>query len=602
MPMFVILGLTLPIMGYILMMVSLGWHQPSLSLGGTSGTRGGEGPIYLYNSRQTTQYLAQAGGNYDVLLKPWRDYFKQRGRAFREIQNLQDLSNQPGSVVILPSAIALNDAERTQIANFQSRGGAVLATWASGSRDGTGTWRGWQFMATLGFHVVDQISTKAADRQMVFRGETPLTLDQPAGQRVWMTNSSEPLLRITGGMIAAQFANWSRDMPDDQRRDGAALYTEGTNSRAVAFAFSESSWEAAPVPIHQLIDSTLDWLQRRPSLALASWPDGKLAAQIIEMDTEQDFGNGALFSQMMQNRRLPMTFFVVTSVALQHPDALRAYAASGEIGYHGDVHDRFKGESALEQKTRLTTMQQQLRSLLPASKDTAIGFRAPYESYDATTERQMRDKGIQYHVAGPNRSDAQLPLFVKMPDVAPADELLVIPRTQRDDLNLLADARAPDAVTGKLLADLTSTVANGGLGLLSVHSQNFATGSSLAQAMPAYLDQVAKDSRAGVLWTASAADINHWWRERQRIRIAASVIRGQRLEMNITVTGDKPVKGATIDVFLPTRNAVPAVRGSKVGAAVPQIRRVDDFRSQFVFDSLAPGDYSYQVNFSERTP
>lgn len=600
--MFLIVGLALPILSYIVMMVSLGWHDPRLSLGGVTGTIGGEGPIYLYESPQTSHYLAQASGNYEVLLKPWRDYFKQSGRTVHEIQDLRKLSNQPGSVLILPSAIALDDAERAQIANFQSRGGGVLATWASGSRDGTGAWRGWQFMATLGFHVLGQNTSKTKDRQMVLRGENPLTMSQPAGQRMWMTSSSEPLLRVTGEMIAAQFADWSRIVAEADGRDGAVLYTEGKNSRTAAFAFSESSWEAAPVPIHQLIDSTLDWLQRRPSLALASWPHGHLAAQIIEMDTEQDFGNGALFSEMMTKEQLPATFFVVTSVARQNQDALRAYAAAGEIAYHGDVHDRFKGQPSTDQKRRLADMQQQMDSLLPDRMHGIIGFRAPYESYDATTERLLRDGGIQYHVVGPNRSDAQLPLFVKMPGVAPADELMVIPRTERDDMNLLAASATPDAVRPKLLADLKSTIGNGALGLLSVHSQNFAAGSPLAQAMPAYLAQVARYSRDGVLWVASAGDINHWWRERRRIQISASVLRGQRLEMNITVTGDKPVKGATIDVFLPSRNAELVVRGSKVGAVVPEIRRVDDFRSQFVFGSLAPGDYSYQVNFSERRP
>lgn len=600
--MFVILGLALPILSYNLMMVSLGWQDPHLGLGGVTSTIGGEGPIYLYESPQTAHYLAQAGGNYDVLLKPWLDYFKGRGSPVHEIKDLRKLSNQPGSVLILPSAIALNDAERSEIANFRTRGGGVLATWASGSRDGAGTWRGWQFMATLGFNVLGQIPAKATNRQMVIRGETPLTLSQPAGQRVWMTNSSEPLLRETGEMIAAQFADWSREVTDDHGRDGAVLYTEGKNGRAAAFAFSESSWEAAPVPIHQLIDSTLNWLQRRPSLALASWPNGHQAAQVIEMDTEQDFGNGALFSAMMQKEQLRPTFFVVTSVAQQHPDALHAYAAAGEIGYHGDVHDKFKDQSAADQQRRLTKMQQQLNSLLPGSARTRIGFRAPYESYDATSERLLREDGIQYHVVGPNRSDAQLPLFVKMSGVAPADELMVIPRTERDDFNLLSAFKAPDALSRELLADLTSIVGNGGLGLLSVHSQNFAAGSPLAQAMPTYLAKVAKYSRAGVLWAVPAGDINHWWRERQRFHIAAKVLRGQRLEMDITVTGDQPVKGATIDIFLPSRNAVPVVRGSKVGAVVPQVRSVDEFRSQFVFGSLAPGDYSYQVNFSERRP
>ncbi|MEO7200607.1 MAG: polysaccharide deacetylase family protein, partial [Dokdonella sp.] len=518
----------------------------------------------------------------------------------QEVEDLGKLSERPGSVLILPSAIALNDRERAQIANFQAHGGGVLATWASGSRDGIGQWRGWQFMSALGFNVLGQITSTTTNRQMVIKGETPLTENQSAGQRVWMTNSSEPLLRMTGEMIAAQFADWSREVAADHSREGAVLYTEGKNSRTAAFAFSESSWDAAPVPIHQLVDSTLNWLQRRPGLALASWPNGSQAAQVVEMDTEQDFGNGALFSAMMKKEQLRPTFFVVTSVAQQNTAALLAYATSGEIAYHGDIHDGFKGQSAMVQKGRLVNMQQQLGSVFPDSARTAIGFRAPYESYDATTEQMLHDVGIQYHVAGPNRSEAQLPLFVKMPGVALEDELMVIPRTERDDFNLLAGSPTPDAIRGELLADLNSTLGNGGLGLLSVHSQNFVAGSPLVQAMPAYLAQVATYSRVGVLWAVPAGDINHWWRERRRFRIAASVLRGQRLQMDITVTGHKPVKGATIDVFLPNRKDVPVVRGSKVGAVAPEIRRVDDFRSQFVFGSLAPGDYSYQVNFSER--
>jgi hypothetical protein len=29
------------------------------------------------------------------------------------------------------------------------------------------------------------------------------------------------------------------------------------------------------------------------------------------------------------------------------------------------------------------------------------------------------------------------------------------------------------------------------------------------------------------------------------------------------------------------------------------VRPIDDFRSQFVFTSLTPGNYAYQINFAE---
>ena len=174
MPLFMVLGLGLPILSYVLIMVNLGWRAPVIGANGAV-VPAADAPVYLYASPQTARFLRDAGGDYEVLLKPWRAYFVDRDRDYREIADLGALEGSPGSVLVLPSALALGDAERRRIAAFQSAGGAVLATWATGSRDGGGQWRGWEFMQSLGFYVIGEIPAESLERQLTLVGETPLT-------------------------------------------------------------------------------------------------------------------------------------------------------------------------------------------------------------------------------------------------------------------------------------------------------------------------------------------------------------------------------------------------------------------------------------------
>ncbi len=656
-PLFVVLGLALPILTYVMTMVNLGWRAPVLGAN-TALLPAADAPVYLYASPQTARFLRNASGDYELLLKPWRTYFADRRRDYQEINDLAELKGEPGSVLVLPSSLALGDLERNRIAAFQAAGGGILATWATGSRDGAGEWRGWDFLKDLGFYVIGEISAQSQERQLTLIGETPLTASLEPGLRVWMTNTSEPLLRIKGEHVAARFTNWQRTSVEGRGEEGAVLYNERANARVAMFAFSESTWAASPVPNHRLIDDTLAWLQRQPTLILSNWPNGQRAAQAIEMDTEEGFANARAFSSMLLQARLPASFFVLASSAVQYPDVYRELASRHEIAYHGDLHVSFKGQPAPEQERRLAAMRGQLESIGAAASKPILGFRAPTEGYDATTERLLQQMGLRYHVADPNRSENQLPLFVKM-DGVPADaELLVIPRTQHDDINLLTeiasnnsarvDASAADALPAEnplvenqlagnqlaenqpaenqlaenqaaesqfaqdqvvasdallrmMLTDVDKTLRNGGLGLFSVHSQNFGDGAPLQRAMPAYLSELKARSDSAGLWVASTGEIDTWWRERRRVAVAG-VLTGWRVELNITVKGERPVRGVAVTVMLPSRGAQAAARGTKVGTAQPRVVPIDPFRSQFLFDELAPGNYSYQVNFTEPRP
>lgn len=596
-PLLALLGVCIPVLIYLSVMQTIGWQVPRIGMNGFMPTyEYGSNNVVLYASQTTRDYFARAGGNYEALLSPWRSYFTARRVTVRELRKPEQLAELGGGVLILPSAVALNEEERYELAAFRARGGGVLATWASGARNGKGDWQGWQFLESLGVQMVGEMPTAAEAGHLVINGESPVSHTLPAGYRFGLTKTVEPLLRIRGEKIAARFMNWSRIADADRHDEGAIVFSETKPSlgRSAVFAFSESVWEARPFVLHQLIDDTIQWLRRDPAFVRAAWPGGMRAAQVIEMDTEDAFPNALVFARMMKEMNYRATFYVLTSMGRRYPDVLQALHRDFEVGYHADVHDSFKGQPAARQQQRMDSMRSDMAAVIP---DLAgiTGFRAPTEGYDDTTERLLQGLGIRHHAADPSRSEARLPLFAKMDGVKPEDALIVLPRTQRDDINLANQNLDVEQTGQALIADFELAVDHGALALLSVHTQNFHPDGVLARAFPTLLERVRQ--RREHVWLASAGEVADWWRARERFRVSVSKS-GRRLDMNISVAAGPALSGAAVIAMLPQKRLAPQVHAAKIGLPAPRVVMMDDYRAAIVFDHLVPGNYAYQVSFS----
>jgi hypothetical protein len=236
-----------------------------------------------------------------------------------------------------------------------------------------------------------------------------------------------------------------------------------------------------------------------------------------------------------------------------------------------------------------------MSSVIPDVK-RITGFRAPTEGYDANTELLLQKSGIRHHTADPNRTEGRLPLFVKMEDVENADALIVLPRTQRDDINLYWEKLSTEQTTKALIDDAELTLESGALGLLSVHTQNFNPDGVLYKAMPGYL--VHLKQRRDTMWLASAGQVANWWRERDRFKVAANYA-GRKLELNMTVKGTAPFNNASLIVMLPQKGVTPTVQSTKINGLKPTIAKIDDYRASVVFNSLPAGNHSYQITFAK---
>jgi peptidoglycan/xylan/chitin deacetylase (PgdA/CDA1 family) len=597
-PTFLILGITIPAVLFLSIMVMIGWATPVIGAKGLMSFDSSSAPVILYESEGTRAHFASVGGNYENLLTPWRNYFSEKGRSFRVYKTAAELAKLKTGVLVLPSALALSEAERNAVLAFRDKGGSVLATWATGTRNETGGWVGWQFLEKLGATHVAELPNDVDSRQLVLNGESPLSHTHPAGQRLWMGKTSEALLRLKGESSVGRFMNWARVADDARRSEGAVVFSETkeTASRAVVFAFSESAWESRPFAAHILIDDTLKWLLHEAIAVRAAWPEGKVAAQVIEMDTEEGFENSLNFASQMQAAKYPATFYVLTSAAKAHPEVLTTLSKNFEIAFHGDVHESFKDANPAAQQKRISTMLTDMATLLPADKNRT-GFRAPTEGYDSNTELSLQKFGFKHHAVDPQRSDGRLPVFAKIPEIPPQEDLIVLPRTQRDDINLALHNMTVEQTAKALTDDFDEALGTGALGWLSVHSQNFLSTGNLAKAFPDYLAYV-KKNRAKV-WVASAGQVAHWWRQREHFRLE-SVYNGKRLDFNVTVKGENPIQGASVIVMLPQKGLLPHVLGTKVGMEMPTVTLLDDYRALLAFSTLSPGHYSYQTTFAPK--
>ena len=599
-PLILIGGLASIALIYILGMQSIGWPEKKSPLTlGLSVFQSKDTQIFLYSSPQTTHYLSTVGGNYEVLLTPWRKFFSKNSINYKEITSLDTLPTDAHSLLILPSALSLNDNERNRIKTFRDQGGNLLITWATGSRGAEGDWRGYDFLTQLtGVKVTGEIPINSEERNININANTPLSYQLSAGQRIWLGKVTETPLRLSGGNNAALYSNWQRIFSTTVE-PGAIQYGESdaekNNARWLVMGFSESSWEIQQNQITSLIDGAIPWLLHQPIVYKANWPSPYQSSQFIAMDTEDGFPNAPAFAQAMEQAQFPATFFCLTSVATQYPDIVKQLAQKHEIGYHADIHTSFKDLSESAQDARMNRMQSDMQGLLGTNK-SVTGFRAPTEGYDKTTEKLLVQHGIHYHAADPQRSSARLPIFSDITPDGPETALVVLPRTQRDDLNLIHDGLSsnPQQLADAMVADFNSSVAMGGMGFFSIHTQDFAPGSPFTLALPAYLAEIGKQRNA--VWFAGSGQIATWWRERERLTYTVSGT-ALRTELNVTIKGETSLGNVALILTTPHADAWPKIQALKSNVTLPEIKSIDANRISLNFGAMAPGNYSYSIVF-----
>lgn len=558
--------------------------------------------VYLYSSPITTAFFSANGTSYDGLKQRWREYFRPYGRAFREVSRANLIAGLKPGVLVLGSAALLDEPERKAIQAFADAGGSLLVTWGSGVRDGRGQWAGYGFIEDLLQMKVNSKAMMEDGKENSTRflnpfGDGPLSWAIPAGERIFLGEVAETPLRVESPYLAARYFSWER-YPAPKNSNGAIAFLEKGASRRVYFGFSESSWEYDErLEMPNLVDSVLAWLKHEPSIYKAAWPNGSLAAQLLEMDTEEKYLNAMDFKRDLDAANLRGTFYSLTSIARQYRDTVQKLSEKHEIGYHGEVHVGFKGKTPDVQEKRLTAMVTEMQDTVGSrALPKVTGFRAPTESWDSNTEKLLRQLGVRHNVTGPSASEGRIPYFSDSePGLKPEDAIVRLPRTQMDDLNYLGLRIGAGKATELIMLDFDYLLEAGALGVLSVHSQNYEPGALMTKITPPYIKKL--QQHHDDVWSASGEEIANWWRVRDRVVYKAVKTSPTQFAFDVRAPGN--VKGLTFFVTHPALDMAPkSVTAVSSNAPLPELKRIDAYRTALIFkQELKVGNYAYSLEF-----
>ncbi|MDD2924259.1 hypothetical protein, partial [Rhodoferax sp.] len=143
--------------------------------------------FYLYQAPLTRAFFKTNGATYDAMYDRWKTYLRQSTTTFKEVSRANLLGGLTPGVLVLGSAILLDEQERAAVDRYVASGGSVLLTWGTGARDAKGRWVGYEFAEKLlEMKVVGKVDAESNERFVNTFGDGPLSWSLPAGERIFL--------------------------------------------------------------------------------------------------------------------------------------------------------------------------------------------------------------------------------------------------------------------------------------------------------------------------------------------------------------------------------------------------------------------------------
>lgn len=562
----------------------------ALAVAGNAGageTRPGAPRLLLLRSSTTAAHFAAmpgaTPGAYDATVDGWERRLQATGFPVERIDDARlaalaaaEGARSPRPVVVAPSAAALEDAAVERLLAAVARGVGLVASWQFAVRGPRGAWRGLAPLASLvgAAPLGDATSPEPTLlRWVTLHGGHAVTAGLPAGARLQIQPFDTPLPLVSPAAVA-DFTRWEllpfgeAERPLRPTAVAQARYGAG---RVVWINFEPRALVPegeGPAWLERLIENAVTWTAGLPLVEPETWPGGARFAAMVGLDTEQDFAVGAHVARRFLEAGVPLTAFAVSSLAVAHPEVVRALAGAGEVGSHTDDHRPLAGRPPAEQREQLVRS----RDILAGLAGTAvIGFRPPEEQVDDVTFEAAVAAGYTY-VAGTPDKDRAVPTLRRVR----GRPLVVLPRIPFDDYEFTVRSAASDpaAVARTVRRDLEQLRRLGGLWFFDFHTQ-YANAPVLAGA----LEEVLGVREAADAWRATGRDIAAWWLARSGATAGIRLERRGDAAVLRVAAGAQRVERLGLRVHLPP-GSDPTVRWRAPGdvrldATAPETLRVE---------------------------
>ena len=499
----------------------------------------------LYFSQQSSAFFPE-DDYYPGLLDQWERLIGAAGAQVTRISSIDAIDSlEIQNVLVAPSAVCLSSAEVAAMRGFADRGGGLVLSWATGARDSSCNWVGWDALSEL-TETPDFNSLETRDAvYLTVPAGLPLSVGFGPATRVELRYESQLALATTGTRL--YWSDWALNaepVEDVVGMDAAAwLGRTSTGGRIVWFGFrvGHGASERDEEYIARLFRNGVWWAGGVPVTELAAWPNGAHAAFLLTQDVESHFANALHLARVAKEKAVPATFFVVSQLASEYPDIAASLAEAGEIGSHSSDHSVVSDRTYIDQRARLSRSQAEIRNW---AGNPAFGLRPPEERFDETTLRAWGWNGGSY-VVGANEARTGSPEVFNTPD----GKVVLLPRIIKNDYNVFVQDGAIRSrrLTEAYLAGMAKINALGALAVVSLRTQ-VAGEDSRIQLVADVIDSARAQ---GDWWFASGNEMATWWLARWESSLAVMGADPGRLQVLVQAEASLGLDGAWLEVFLP---------------------------------------------------
>ena len=564
--------------------------------------------VAILRSNYTSKFF-KAAANYDAHIEYWRDLIPKMNMTVDVVTDPQLEEGLQGfQILLMPSAICLSEKEKASIRDFVSKGGSAICTWATGSRDETGAWKGLGFLGELTGADTFEFTPRTSPWFVTFAGGNPLTAGGPGGFRV-QVDSPERLEAKTSGVDGY----WSdeRLFPIDPNLpvnfQGALLHNSYGRGRVAWYGFQENSAVAGgddKAILDLTLFNTLAWAGRKTLCAVKPWPAPYSSASVFACDVEDKFDNAAYAANALRKAKGKGTFFCVADMVKENPDLMPQLEGAGEVAVHGDTNAPFSPAGVLSQIIRLEKARWRLWRL---GGRWAIGFHPPLDAFGNQTLEALAAAHFHYVLLGAGGSASVVNAVV--PDILRISQsskwfhrnldLVRLIRTMDDDLRyspLGVVGLDPSWIAQRALADFDIIHGLGGLYIFAYHSQGFS-----APEYVGIIPTLIEECHQSNTWIATAAEVASWWQSRSHVSLNVSEKGTNAIRLTVKYDGVKPLDNVALTVYPPSDSAAAHVTPAGAPLATAEIiSGTDTSRLNLKLGRLDPGmTYQYDLSWGQ---
>ena len=449
-------------------------------------------PIYILKSYSTAfvnQKNGQDANEYSSKLQLFNRFIISLGYKTKYLQEDEISSLKKEDILFVPDAVSLGMDAKKSIKIFLKDGGNLFFNFASGFSDENGEYSGDSFVSEITKLQLSEEKNFIEFKDGIFLTQRLLSPLNNKNSGILLSASvydKVPIYKTPKEMKPDFFiTNYNQTAPP-LAKDKKDNFLKDETGLAWHGYYGKGKWYYISLPTYifydsgenldnfkQIANAIINFLSSKVVISKYPYMDRENAVFISE-DTEYKFDNFKRFSDLARRYNIPVTAFIVSSLAQnsEHKDMVKEISRNSyvEFASHSHLHKKIidTNESYVKQETSDTKIILDKYASKPIE-----GFRPPREELDELMLQNLQEGGFKY-ILGKNEQHLY-PEFDKK-----YQNLLVIPRHGTDDFSYLVNLDWNKKQILKQMQKETEFVTElDGIYTLSVHTHLFAYSSNI---------------------------------------------------------------------------------------------------------------------------